>query len=553
MAENPPLRRLRASKLIIPNRARRRLALILALLLCAGSVSDAWAAKRKKWQPEGKRIRAIRIDHRDIFDTEVKREDKPIYRLINKLHFSTKDFVIKQELLFKEGGIYDLEMSRESERALRSILRLRKVKITTVPVDAETVDVVVRVQETWSTEPILSFSGVGEDLDAKIGLREKNFFGYGKQVSYIYKTENGVVSRTYSYDDPNIFNTHLRASLDYDNSGAGLDRRFFLSRPFYSSVTPWSASLGGQAQEMDNKVYENGEEVRSFRNEIRDLSFNYSLSLYSTPRRIRRVGLGYRYLNEQEFATVPAAALQKERRYHIVNTGVMLEKVNFLTVDHIKLYTADEDFNLGPSLTLAPGFSTRRIKNADPATFLTINTFAGKEHKPSCFSLLTFKGEGRYELSAWQDARSRLDYEYYNHFSPRQTLAFHLQGEYLAGPSADSQILLGGDTGLRGFQLNQFEGNKLFLANVENRYYWIEELLNIVGVGGATFFDAGHVWKRGETMDFGELKINVGAGLRLFIERSSLGHVLRFDVAYSLTPVPGESRTVFTFGAEQAF
>ncbi|MGQ0644419.1 MAG: BamA/TamA family outer membrane protein [Elusimicrobiota bacterium] len=532
-----------------PRLPRRALAFCLLLLWPFLLPADAWS---KKWRPQGKRIRHIRILRTDIFNTKLKKENKTPYRVINALHFSTKERVIKNELLMQEGEAYDPRLARESERALRRILRLRRVKVRAVPVDDDEVDLEVRVQETWTTEPILSFETVGDDIHGKIGIREKNFLGYGKQVSYIYREEMGGARRSLSYGDPNLGGTRLRLNADYAEGDNGRGRNLTLARPFFSSVTHWSVSASGQDEDRVNRVYKDGVEAFKFNERVRSVAAGGALSFGSTPSRIRRGGLGGRYL-EERLTSGAAGNAAEGRRYAVAEASVHAEKVDFLSVENIKLYDREEDFNLGPSLQATPGFSGPWAAGSRRAGFLSLESFAGRRLGPSHFWLATFRGQGRYEDGAWRDTTPRLDWEYYHHYSPRQTLALHFQAEHILHPAPDSQILLGGDSGLRGYQLNQLSGNKLLLANLEHRLFLVPDLWRVLGLGSAAFFDAGNVWEPGKKIDLRNLKMNVGAGLRFHITRSSVGNVLRADVAYALKPVRGESRTVVTIASEQGF
>jgi len=531
----------------------KALAVGLAVLLVFPG--DAWALKkRKRWKPQGKTIRNIRIDQRDIFDTKNRRENRRIYRFVNRLHFRTKEDVIRAELLFKEGDVYDVDLAKESVRALRKILQLRRVRIQPTAVDDKFVDLTVLVQETWSTEPRLSFSGVGGDVSGKIGIREENLFGYGKAFSYFYKKDKGIINRSLTYDDPNVLRTRLRLGTEYVSSEDGESKSLNLARPFYSSVTPWSAGASFFDEDMDTRVYDQGREIGRFNQETRDVKFTVGFSIFSTPYFIRRSGLNYRYLEESLSSTGPGAMTLRDKKYHIFGTLLYLERVRFITTDHIRRYDREEDYNLGPYLSISPGFSLRQwIPESENATFLDVKWVKGTERGPSHFDLWTAGGEGRFEDGAWRNTRPKVNYEHYNHFSPRQTFAFHLQGEHIINPNADAQIVLGGDNGLRGYQLNQLSGNKLLLTNIEHRLFLVEDLFNLLGLGTATFFDAGNVWERGKKIDLRNTRMNVGAGLRFHISRSSAGHVLRLDVAYALKEITGESRTVITFGSEQAF
>lgn len=523
---------------------RRLLAALLSALLLVGESAPAFAAPPKK-------VRRIRIVRREIFDTTRQSENEQAYRLVNKLHVSTKEHIIRREMLLQEGDDYVPRLKKESERALRRILRLRKAKITTVPVDKTQVDLLVETQETWSTEPTISVQGVGSDLSGKVGLRERNLFGLGKEASFFYKKDIGRITRSYSYRDPNMLGSRLRLDFNYDEKEEGVGRLVAVERPFYSSITSWSAGVRGLSNTEETRFFDAGREIARFRQESRDLQTNYGVSLGSTPKRIRRAGVGYRYLEDR--VESDTGATLKDKRYHIANIGFQLEKIDFLTVDHIKLYDQDEDFNIGPSVEATFGRAGPWAEGASEASFAKLKAFAGNDFGVSHFGLATIQGEGRFESGAWRGARTRADYEFYNHFTPRQTFAFHLAGEYLANPDPGEQVLLGGDRGLRGYQLNQFAGNKLVLANLENRFFLVDDLWKVLSLGTVIFMDAGYVWDPGERVNFGDLKLDIGTGLRFHISRSSFGNVLRLDVAYAVHEVPNESRVVVTFGSSQAF
>ncbi len=533
------------------NRTSRRFLLLLALLAAGPAVPSPLPGAEGF---AGKRVRHILIDHKDIFDTSLPAENKLFYRTVNRLHFSTRDKAIRHQLLIREGDAFNPLLVRESERLLRKLFRLRRVRITPRPVDDAQVDLLVEVQETWTTEPTLTLSGVGSKVYGKIGLRERNFLGRGTETAFFYKRdETGRISRSLSYSDPDLGARRIKLDVNYDQKEEGIGRSLALERPFYSSITPWSAAFEGVSDVETSRLYDNGREVLKFRHTEKDMSAGYARSLGSTPRRIHRAGLGYRYRRDSLLTEGPGAADLRDDTYHMANLSFHEERVRFLTVDRIKLYDREEDFALGPSLQGIVGISRNWVRGSQPATFLELKSFAGRERGPTDFGLATMENTGRFEDGAWRDTLSRLDLEYYNHFHPRQTLALHLEAQYLARPAPESQILLGGDRGLRGYQLNQFAGNKLLLLNVENRFFLVDDILKLMGLGAVAFYDAGYVWDRGRAIRARDVKMDVGTGLRFYLSRSSVGQCLRLDVAYAVKEVKGESRWVVTFGSSQAF
>ena len=105
---------------------------------------------------------------------------------------------------------------------------------------------------------------------------------------------------------------------------------------------------------------------------------------------------------------------------------------------------------------------------------------------------------------------------------------------------ADQQILLGGDTGLRGYPLRYQAGEGRWLFTAEQRFFTNWYPFQLFNVGGRGVLrhgrdlgtrPAGHARPRACCED-------VGFGLRFGNSRSALGNVLHVDVAF---PLDGDS------------
>jgi len=499
-------------------------------------------------------IRRIRIIRRDIFDTRLSSENKLPYRAVNHLHFITKESVVRGQLLLKEGDRYDADLAKESERALRNILHLRNVRVIPLPVNQKTVDLLVTVQDTWTTEPQFGVSSVGSNVNMKAGLWEGNLLGYGKTASYYYRKTDGIISRTYSYDDPRLFNTSLVMSGKFADREDGTQRFLSIDKPFTSSITPWSFGGHFKNDSLQEKVLDNlGNETGRLWANSKDAGGAAAISAWSTTRKIRRPGVGYRRMDDKTTDQATGKVLQHDI-YHVFETGVDLERVRFLTVNHINQYDRDEDFNLGPAFNLTAGAARKKwVPTSDNADFLSGQLNRGMSFGPSHFGLFTSQGKGKLEEGVWRAADVKADVYYYNHFQPRQTLACHAGWEGIANPGPGDQLYLGGDTGLRAYKINQFAGNKKLLANAEDRFFVLDDVMKFASLGGVVFTDTGYVWAPGKNIRLNDVKANVGAGLRIYLTRTGLGHVLRFDLSYALKRVGEQKRLVFIFGTSQAF
>jgi len=118
----------------------------------------------------------------------------------------------------------------------------------------------------------------------------------------------------------------------------------------------------------------------------------------------------------------------------------------------------------------------------------------------------------------------------------------------------DHQLLIGGDTGLRGYPLRYQGGTGAVTATVEERFFTNWYPLRLARVGAAVFADTGRTFGKDV---FGQtptgLLSDVGFGLRLGNSRSSLGNVLHLDVAFPLSNSNNASSPQFLIQTKTSF
>lgn len=84
------------------------------------------------------------------------------------------------------------------------------------------------------------------------------------------------------------------------------------------------------------------------------------------------------------------------------------------------------------------------------------------------------------------------------------------------------EYTVGGSETLRGYQANQFTGNKMLLLNAEYRIPIVKS------VEGVIFTDSGYAWDTNQAMSLKDMKFSAGAGVRL---STPLGQI-RLDYAF---------------------
>jgi hemolysin activation/secretion protein len=133
------------------------------------------------------------------------------------------------------------------------------------------------------------------------------------------------------------------------------------------------------------------------------------------------------------------------------------------------------------------------------------------------------------------------------------TIAANIEFTKLINPDNDKELLLGGESGLRGYSVREFSGNKKLFISVEDRLFLKDDLWELISVGGALFYDAGMVWKKDEVVGLRGIKSDIGIGLRFGISRSSASEVIRVDIAYALNGSSADKRWVLTIKSGQIF
>lgn len=196
---------------------------------------------------DGKHIRNIKIETIDPFgyNTKEKKEKAKWYDwFTNHLHSNTRISTVNNYLLFKKGEEYNAQKLYESERLLREMPFVNRVKISIADSTStkDSIDVVVQVLDSWSLKPRGSFSG------SKIGMgvTEENFLGLGHEANFLYRNDSKQ-NQDYlmgSYTAYNLFGSYINAQVlgerdFWRNERINVNAR----RDFFSPLTKWAGGF----------------------------------------------------------------------------------------------------------------------------------------------------------------------------------------------------------------------------------------------------------------------------------------------------------------------
>ena len=501
-------------------------------------------------------IASIRIVRSDVFDFESDPADRHFpYTTLNLLHVDTREHVIRRELLFREGDPADPDVLYESERNLRRLSYLHQnTWIETVPRDDGRVDVVVRTRDTWTTRPQISFSREGNRSTGRFSFIESNLAGFGKTAGITFKRELDRDSGGLIYSDPRLLGSWWALDTSYYSRSDGLIYTLDARRPFYSLLTRRAGGAGGTHYSQVTTLKLDGEDAPGFRQHHTDSWLEYGRALRASYEKADRLFVRFR-LEDDRFDVEPGepplasaepaggagfVALPEDRRFRILEVEYEHRNIDFATVNYLDKFDRYEDLNFGGEWAASLGISP--VALGDDHNNLFLRARYQRWLRPSTNSYFRASAfvEGRYLAGSGRNVVTGIDLLHYYLGFPRQTLVFHLDQSWGHDLDGDRQFVLGGETGLRGYNDRRFDGNKRLLLNVEDRAYLAFDWLRLVSVGVAAFADAGYVWRDGESQDLGDLVADVGVGLRFDLTRSGSGSTLRIDYAFPLNRVGRE-------------
>ena len=136
----------------------------------------------------------------------------------------------------------------------------------------------------------------------------------------------------------------------------------------------------------------------------------------------------------------------------------------------------------------------------------------------------------------------------------RHTFVSSAVFQHASNLDPEVQLLLGAESGLRGYPVRTFTGTRLVLLSAEERWFAADDVWQLASLGLTAFVDSGFVWPQPERISLSDLKTSVGIGLLIGRNRlSNTQPTLRFDLGYALNPSVGTARWVFTSGSAVRF
>jgi hypothetical protein len=502
------------------------------------------ALDRAVLERAGATIRSIAISVDNVFDPSNPKEDKKLYRWANKVHIRTHENVVSSILLFRTGDVFQGRLLDESARALRERGFLAEAIVEPADYDpaTNTVAIRVRVRDSWSLNADLKLGRSGGKNEYGFGLEDGNLLGFGKKLNISFRNTVDRKQTLLGYDDNNLFDTRVHLNAVLGDTSDGYRRYFAADRPFYELDGRWT--IGGAVTD-DRRVdtmYDLGEEVDEFRHDIQSVTLQGGWSRGLIDRHARRWLAGVTAEQDRFFGTTEKPqplVLPADRKLVYPWIGWQRVEDDYREMTELNDIGRTEDISLGLNLFFSLGFARESFGSDRNALLFKAAAQSGWEPGPRQLLLFSAGGATRREDAGYADTTAYSDVRYYWRNRDDRLLSVTLSTLASQALDAETQVLLGGDNGLRGYPLRYQAGTRRTNITVEQRYFTNYFPWRLFHVGYAAFIDAGRVGGRDPraSRPLGTLW-DVGLGLRLSSPRSSGKSVVHIDLAFPLNGDP---------------
>lgn len=508
----------------------------LAMLIPHGGGTLTGLPSDRELENRGARIGRIQVAVDDVFEETLSLAAP--YRIVNSLHIATHATTVHQHLLFKEGDVFNRRVLDENERLLREQRYLAEASIQTLRYNEDnTVDVLVRVHDVWTMSPGISFGRKGGENSTKVEFEDTNFLGLGKTVSLGRSQDVDRSAWRLGYVDPHVLGSWWRFSMEHSSLSDGSDDQFSFGRPFYSLDSRWSAELNAVDTDATMPRYSLGKEIERFGAHVRTVGVDGGISRGLVNGWTTRYLFGVRY-DERSFSADPSdptVFIPGGRTYAYPYVGMQWIEDAYVTTRNLNQIGRTEDLHLGRSLTMTAGLASSALGSTSSALMLAAEGEAGFDLGNEQYLIGDFELSSRVEAGGLHNAQLDAGGRYYKRQSEHRVLFAGLAATWTSHLDQDTQLLLGGDNGLRGYPLRYQAGTSSAVLTLEQRFYTDWQPLKLANVGAAIFADTGRMWGRDRFAAAPEGWLtDVGVGLRLGSVRSGLGNILHIDIAFPL-------------------
>ncbi len=501
---------------------------------------------------KGKIIRKINIYVRDISSPAINdgSDWKPswIGKVGNSLHVKSKEWVVRNELLFGTGDRLNPELLYESERLLRNSGEFLDASIKPVPVKGsnDSVDVIVIAKDKWTIS--LQFSYKTNYKTGYFGLSDENFLGLGHffEAKYTHDENSAVGSGgNFRYTANNIRGTFINADGRFETDRSSNFKSISFSRPFRSIYIPWSGAL---TFSWNNNIFKYSNDSIGtinfpFREITQDIWIGKTFQLWFLPSDLKR--------NTEAFISArtlhvdyPKSPKNSEISGRLFNSytqylfsGGVLRK-HFYEDKFVDAFGITEDIPVGEMFSATFG---KDIRTENNRWYTGIEAIYSERFLGAGYGSLDLKLSGFKNMENWEQNLFDFNFIYHSELFKKEKwrYRFFLQTDLLYGFDRlkGEQIYLNSENNIRGLDDILLYGTKRITVNLEARIFSPFSPLGFV-LGGIVFSDFGLISNSGINLSNSKLYQSYGIGIRTRNQS-----ITNTNFAVSLAYIPINNRT----------
>jgi hypothetical protein len=490
---------------------------------------------------DGKIIRQILINHidfeRSITDSSTNIKSR-LVRLGNTLHNTSKEWVIRDHVFFKEKKALNPYMLADNERYIRDLDFIVDARIIVVPLSstADSVDVLVVTRDVFSIGGSFNPRGVNE---TKFKIYDANFLGWGQRLQF-----NG------HYDqerDPNFgYEVYYRKSslggslvnvtagytqLNTGSSYGNEEESAYYLRLDRPLVSPYSRLAGGLefSRNWSKNFYHREDSIfRNYRYDVNDVWIGYNIGAKNNRDNRSRHFISARIFQQRflEKPQQPQDAINPAFNSRTFVLGAFtFFRQEFYKTQFVYGFGRTEDVPYGHTMSLLAGW--QNLLDLQRA-YIGVDAEKSFVHSGGNFYTLSVRAGGFPYQGQWEDATlllsgkifSRL--KTYKKFLIRQSA--DLDFTYVFNQRTNTLLDINQSYGLEGFLADSVLGTKRLHARYELVLYSPWKILGF-RLAPIVFADVAMIAPRNKTLFYDKPFVGIGSGIRTRNENLVFGTI----------------------------
>ena len=501
----------------------------------------------------------IKFITHDIFDLSDK-DSIFIHSWANFLHIKTKQkTLLNESAFFLDKCTISQEDIQELERHLRSKKYIRQASVKA----GKDKNINVETWDNWSLMPTIDFGRKGGQNKFSLGIKDDNLFGLGIDADLGYFSDDQRTGYKFDTQFPLFLQNNINAKIRLTSNDDGTSEAVLLEKKFVSFDTENAYKLGFNNFNQIDTQYENGEESNQYFHEKHYSTASWHWLNQDSAKDTLRFGLGFtrekhtfENVSDTTFSSDShGAVLPSNRSFNYPFISVDYLQKDYRKLTNLNLINQIEDFNFGWNASANIGSDLSGNSYA-PAFIWQSALSKGIDVSEHSFLFFEANFEGEFYDNKERKNRQLLSIktEYFHKFNDNWGGYFKNVSKLSENQFADSPLVLGGETGVRGFPLQYQHGSHSSQFTIEARYYPHINIYKLLELGGAAFIDTGRVFDRSElSTNQSPSMTSVGLGLRFYSTHSSEARVIHLDLIKPITSDPNVNGIEFRITTKHSF